>query len=126
MRYIQLKIVLCFVLFAFLPAKIFAQIDQKINLSGIVIGVDGKPLENAAIVSKKDNISITTDNTGSYSISVTADTDIEVSAAGYTTLVVKATTAIDDINLNKENSNLVQVAFKKEESKDLMGGVSFV
>lgn len=40
MRYIQLKIVLCFVLFAFLPAKIFAQIDQKINLAGIVIGAE--------------------------------------------------------------------------------------
>lgn len=126
MRYIQLKIVLCFVLFAFLPAKIFAQIDQKINLAGIVIGAGGKPLENAAVVSKKDNVTAATDKNGSYSITVTADTDIEFSAAGYTALILKATAAISDINLNKENSNLVQVAFKKEESKDLMGGVSFV
>lgn len=126
MRYIQLKIVLCFVLFTFLPAKIFAQIEQKLNLSGIVMGAEGKPLENVAIVSKKDNISITTDKTGSYSISVTANADLEFSAVGYTTLVVKATTAIDDINLNKENSNLVQVAFKKEESRDLIGGISFI
>ena len=126
MRYIQLKIVLCFVLFAFLPAKIIAQIDQKINLEGIVIGAGGKPLENVTVVSKKDNITTATDNKGSYSISVTANTDIEFSAAGYTTLVVKATAAVSDVNLNKENSNLVQVAFKKEESRDLMGGISFV
>lgn len=126
MRYIQLKIVLCFVLFAFLPAKIFAQIDQKINLAGIVIGTEGKPLENATIVSNEDNITTTTDKNGSYSISVTANTDIEISAVGYNTLVVKATTALNDINLNKENSNLVQIAFKKQESKDLIGGVSFV
>ncbi|PJJ07748.1 TonB-linked SusC/RagA family outer membrane protein [Flavobacterium sp. 1] len=126
MRYIQLKIVLCFVLFAFLPAKIFAQIDQKLNLAGIVIGAGGKPLENVTVVSKKDNITTATDNKGSYSISVTANTDIEFSVAGYTTLVVKATAAVSDVNLNKENSNLVQVAFKKEESRDLMGGISFV
>ena len=126
MRYIQLKIVLCFVLFTFLPAKIFAQIDQKINLAGIVIGSEGKPLENATIVSKKDNITTATDKTGSYSISVTANTDIEISAIGYTTLVIKATTDITDINLDKENSSLVQIAFKKQESKDLIGGISFV
>jgi len=126
MRYIQLKIVLCFVLFAFSSVDIFAQIDQKIFLSGIVMGEEGKPLENAAIVSKKDNISIVTDKTGSYSINVTANTDLEFRAAGYTTLVIKATTGIDDINLNKENSNLVQVAFKKEESRDLIGGISFI
>nr|WP_315199320.1 SusC/RagA family TonB-linked outer membrane protein [uncultured Flavobacterium sp.] len=126
MRYIQLKIVLCFVLFAFLPAKILAQIDQKLNLAGIVIGAGGKPLANVAVVSKKDNITTATDVNGSYSISVTANTDIEFSAAGYTTLVVKATVAVSDVNLNKENSNLVQVAFKKEESRDLMGGISFV
>ena len=126
MRYIQLKIVLCFVLFAFIPAKIFAQIDQKINLSGIVTGVDGEALENATLISKEDNITVTTDMTGSYSMNVTANTDIEVSAAGYATIIIKATPAASDINLKIEESNLVQIAFKKEQSKDLMGGVSYI
>ncbi len=126
MRYIQLKIVLCFVLFAFIPAKIFAQIDQKINLSGIVTGVDGEALENATLISKEDNITVTTDMTGSYAMNVTANTDIEVNAAGYATIIIKATPAASNINLKIEESNLVQIAFKKEQSKDLMGGVSYI
>ncbi|WP_348798369.1 SusC/RagA family TonB-linked outer membrane protein [Flavobacterium adhaerens] len=126
MRYIQLKIVLCFVLFAFIPAKIIAQIDQKINLSGIVTGVDGKALENATLISNEDNVTVTTDMNGSYSMSVTADTDIEVSAVGYATFVVKATPGTNDINLKIDESNLVQIAFKKEQGKDLMGGISYI
>lgn len=126
MRYIQLKIVVCFVLFAFIPAKIVAQIDQKINLAGIVTGVDGKPLENAALISKKDNVTVITDKTGSYTMTVTADTDIEISAAGYTATVVQATPATNDINLKIDESNLVQIAFKKQQSSDLMGGISYI
>jgi TonB-dependent SusC/RagA subfamily outer membrane receptor len=126
MRYIQLKIVLCFVLFAFLPARIIAQIDQKINLSGIVTGVDGKALENATLTSKEDNITVTTDITGSYSMNVTENTDIEVSAAGYETMVIKASPASNDINLKADESNLVQVAFRKAQSDYLMGGVSYI
>jgi len=126
MRYIQLKIVLCFVLFTLLPAKIIAQINQKLNISGVVIGAEGKPLENATIVSKQDNITTQTDASGSYTIDVTANAEMEISALGYKTLVIKATPAINDISLIKEDSNLVQIAFKKQESKDLMGGISFV
>lgn len=126
MRYIQLKIVLCFVLFAFIPAKIIAQIDQKINLSGIVTGVDGKPLVNATLISNQDNVEVTTDINGSYSMNVTADTNIEISAAGYATAVVQATSATNDINLKIDESNLVQIAFKKEQAKDLMGGISYI
>ena len=52
MRYIQLKIVLCFVLFAFIPAKIFAQIDQKINLSfpsSVIAGEMVDPVVNLSL-----------------------------------------------------------------------------
>lgn len=126
MRYIQLKIVLCFVLFAFLPATIIAQIDQKINLSGIVTGADGKALENATLSSKEDNITVTTDITGSYSMNVAENTDIEISAAGYETMVIKASTATNDISLKTDESNLVQLAFKKEQGDYLMGGVSYI
>lgn len=126
MRYIQLKIVLCFMLFAFIPAKIIAQTNQKIILSGIVTGVDGKVLENATLSSEKDNVTVITDKKGSYSMNVTADTDIEVSATGYATSVVQATADTNDINLKIDESNLVQIAFKKEQSTDLMGGVSYI
>lgn len=126
MRYIQLKIVLCFVLFALIPAKIIAQIDQKINLSGIVTGVDGKPLGNAMLISNDDNVTVTTDMKGSYSMSVTVDADIEVSATGYATSVVQATPDTNDINLKIDESNLVQIAFKKEQRTDLMGGISYI
>lgn len=126
MRYIKLKIVLCFVLFAFLPAKIIAQIDQKIDLAGIITGVDGNPIENATISSDKDNSTVTTDKMGSYTIKVTENTEIEVNAVGYKTFVIKATNALNDIMLEEDSSNLVQIAFKKQESKDLMGGISYI
>lgn len=121
MRYIQLKIVLCFMLFAFIPAKIIAQTNQIIILSGIVTGVDGKVLENATLSSEEDNVTVITDEKGNYLMNVTADTNIEVSAPGYTTFVVKAKPTTNNISLKIDESNLVQIAFKKEQSTDLMG-----
>ncbi|WDF66032.1 SusC/RagA family TonB-linked outer membrane protein [Flavobacterium sp. KACC 22763] len=126
MKFIQLKIVLCFAVLTLLPAKILAQNNQKINLTGIITGAEGKPLENATLVSSSDNVSVTTDATGSYSITVTPDADLVVQAPGYQSLSVKASTGIDDLSLNRIAADQVQIAFKKEDAQNLMGGVSYI
>ena len=126
MRFIQLKIVLCFAVFTLLPAKILAQNNQKINLSGIITGAEGKPIENATLISNQDNVSVTTDASGTYSITVTPDADLVVQAAGYQTLSIKASVGIDDISLDLIADDQVQIAFKKEDAQNLLGGVSYI
>lgn len=126
MRFIQLKIVLCFAVFTLLPAKILAQNNQKINLSGIITGAEGKPIENATLVSNQDNVSVTTDAAGSYSIMVTPNADLVVQAAGYQILSIKASVGIDDISLDLIADDQVQIAFKKEDAQNLLGGVSYI
>lgn len=128
MKYIQLKIVLCFVLIAFFPLLLIAQENNSIDLEGVVIGALGNPINEAVLVSEMDSsISTTTDAEGKFLITVPEESNLLVSATGYQVNTVKVNSSLVQINLVPSNGeNLVQVAFEKVKEKNLLGGISYV
>lgn len=126
MRYIQLKKVLCFLIIAFSPTIILAQVGRKIDVNGIVRSAEGKPVTGATLVSEKDSISTTTDATGKFSLNVPVDSKLSIKATGYNTKSVVVTPKSNEISLVLDKDQSVQVAFKKVQERDLLGDVSYV
>ncbi|WP_281297500.1 SusC/RagA family TonB-linked outer membrane protein [Flavobacterium limnophilum] len=126
MRYIQLKKVLCFLIIAFSPTIILAQVVRKIDVNGIVRSAEGKPVTGATLVSEKDSISTTTDATGKFSLNVPVDSKLSINATGYNTKSVVVTPQSNEISLVLDKDQSVQVAFKKVQERDLLGDVSYV
>lgn len=126
MRYIQLKIVLCFLIIALSPTISLAQVIRKIDVNGIIRGVEGKPVIGAALVSEKGNISTTTDFTGKFSIKAPVNSKLLINATGYITKSVIVTAESGEMDLILDKDQSVQVAFKKVQERDLLSGVSYV
>lgn len=124
MRYIQLRIVLCFLIIAFSPTILIAQVVRTIDVNGIVRSAEGKPIIGATLVSEKDNISTTTDIMGQFSLNVPENSKLLINATGYITKSVVVTS--NEINLILDKNQSVQVAFKKVQETDLLGGISYV
>ncbi|MFA9191417.1 SusC/RagA family TonB-linked outer membrane protein [Flavobacterium sp. FZUC8N2.13] len=125
MRYIQLRIVLCFLIIAFSPTISFAQFN-KIDVSGIVSSAEGKPIVGASLVSEKDNILTVTDSNGKFLVNVPIGSRLSVVAKGFTAKRFTVSSNQNDINLILSKENTVQVAFKKVNERDLSSGISFV
>ncbi|RVT74888.1 SusC/RagA family TonB-linked outer membrane protein [Flavobacterium sufflavum] len=126
MRYIQLKIVLCFLIIAFSPTILIAQVVRKIDVNGIVKSTEGKPVIGATLVSEKDNVSTNTDFEGKFSLNVPVNSNLLINAKGYITKSVVVTSGSTEINLILDKDQSVQVAFKKVQESELLGGVSYV
>jgi TonB-linked SusC/RagA family outer membrane protein len=126
MRYIQLKIVLCFLIIAFSPTSTIAQVVNKIDVSGSVRNTDGDPIVGAIVSSDKENISAATDFNGEFIISVPANSNLLVVAPNYIKRSVLVTAASGAVSLILEKDLAVQVAFKKVQERDLLGDVSHV
>jgi TonB-linked SusC/RagA family outer membrane protein len=126
MKYIQLKIVLCFLIIAFSPTILIAQVDNKIDVNGIVRNAEGEPVTGAILVSEKDNISTTTDSSGKFLLNVPVDSKLLINAKGYITKSVVVTPKSNEISLILDKDKSVQIAFRKVQEKDLLGDVSYV
>lgn len=126
MRYIQLKTVLCFLIIAFSPTILIAQVVHKIDVNGIIRSAEGKPVTGATLVSEKDNISTTTDITGKFLLSVPVNSKLLINATGYITKSVTVTPESNELDLTLDKEQSVQVAFKKVQERDLLGDVSYV
>lgn len=128
MKYIQLKIVLCFVLIAFCPLLITAQENNLIDVEGVVVGALGTPLKEAVVLSEQDSkISSRTDADGNFFITVPEGSRLLVSASGHQEKIIKVNNSLKLITLEASlGGNKVQVAFEKVKEKDLLGGISYV
>lgn len=126
MKYIQLKIVICFLIIAFSPTILTAQVGRKIDVKGIVRSAEGNPVIGAILVSEKEKISTTTDATGTFSFAVTVDSKLVINATGYNSKSVKVTAQSNELNIILDKDKSVQIAFKKVQEKDLFGDVSYV
>jgi len=126
MRYIQLKIVLCFLIIAFSPTLLIAQVARNIDVNGIVRGIEGQPIIGANLVVEKDNISATTDFMGKFSLKAPINSKLLISAKGYVTKSVVINTESNEIDLILDKDRSVQVAFKQVQERDLLGGVTYV
>lgn len=126
MRYIQLKKMLCFLIIAFSPTILIAQVIQKMDVNGVVKSAEGKPISGATLVSEKDDISTTTDSAGKFLLSVPVDSKLLINATGYIPKSVVVKPKSNEVILILDKDEDVQVAFKKVQDKDLLGGVSYV
>lgn len=128
MKYIQLKIVLCFVLITFCPLLLTAQETNLKDIQGTVVGDSGAPISNAIVVSEQDNnVSTITDAEGNFTLTVPEQSNIYINAKNYQKKVVNVDDDLNQIVLvTGDEDNLVQVAFEKVKAEDLLGGVSFV
>ena len=126
MRYIQLKIVLCFLIIAFSPSILIAQVVSNIDVNGIVRSAKGDPIIGATLVSEKDNTSTTSDFTGKFTISVPVNSNLLIKATDFITKSVVITPQSNGIDIVLDKDQSVQVAFRKVQEKDLLGDVSYV
>lgn len=127
MKYLKI-VILCCVVFAFLPMAVRAQNAAKINIKGTVYGVGNKPLKGAVITStEEDDKEYITKEDGTYAFEVPLDAPLKVSAPGYETLYLSANVGLTEINMEEITENgKVQAAFRKVDRRDLLGDVSAV
>ena len=119
---------LIWMLVAFFPSLVIAQNIEKITMKGTVYGVNRTPLQGAMVSSpgEEDNETIT-DETGFFSIQIPMNLTLAITAKGYATRYIKASVSFSEITLELENFDQdVNVAFRKVNQKDLVGGVSVV
>ncbi|ARK10580.1 SusC/RagA family TonB-linked outer membrane protein [Fibrella sp. ES10-3-2-2] len=105
-----------------------AQTNPKVEVRSVVRNAEGKPLPNALISANAGQEQTTTDSLGAFSLAVAPKSVVQVSAEGYQAHVAVADTNMREIILAgiDETANLVNVAFRKVNRKDLLGGVSAV
>lgn len=123
MKYIKLGMVLCMIV-ALLPVMLQAQTATKINMEGVVRSPNGEPVQGAVIRSAFDDTSVQTDSLGLFSLEVSARSSITISADAYKTSTHTARLDLEEIILEPEQQ--VQLAFRKVDQEELMGGVSYV
>ncbi|RNI27045.1 SusC/RagA family TonB-linked outer membrane protein [Rufibacter latericius] len=110
-----------------LPLGLQAQVTDKIDIKATVRGVEGKPLKGAVISSGDDAANTVTDSLGAFSLMVSPNATLSVSASGYEKRAVGVTPALSEINLvSSGNTQPVQVAFRKVNQVNVPQGVSVV
>ncbi len=124
MKYITLKITLC-VIMVLLPVMLSAQTSTKINIMAVVRTDQGLPVKGAVVNSDQDDVSSLTDSLGVFSLEVSPNAILSISTAEYGTKFVTATQDLQEIVLSSDQE-MVQVAYRKEEKEDLLGGISYI
>ena len=113
-----------------------AQTVSKIKVESKVSTQDGEPLKDVLINSEVDKVSTYTDEKGSFTLEVSNDVNLTISKEGFETLTVKVGQDLKDIVLMISNKVIVsmpsdkekqvQVAYRKVDKDELMGGISYV
>ncbi|WP_432712158.1 SusC/RagA family TonB-linked outer membrane protein [Pedobacter sp.] len=124
MKYLRKALALC-VLLTLFCGVIMGQDANKIAVKATVRGLNGEPIQGATVSIEPDNVQVISNQSGSFTIDLPAQTMITVSAPGYKSTIVLATADLQQITLNPEN-RVVPVAFRNVEESDLRGGVSNV
>ncbi len=122
MKYIKIGFFIC-VIHIFFTQAVNAQ-NNKIDVAAIVLDAQGNQISGAVITSDKDNASAVANASGQFSITVPENSLLTVKAIGYESKVVAAKSNLKEIVLMLDETGLVQVAFKKVNSADILGGVS--
>ena len=124
-NYIKLIFAAWLVLFLW-PILLQAQVSDKIEIRAVVYGKDGSKLKQATVESAGDNAKTSTDTAGLFTMQVSRGADLLISANGYKSAFVKAGPGLEQITLEGAPDQLLQVAFRKVNTRDLLGGVSTI
>lgn len=106
-------------------------LQQQLELRGTVTDENGSPLEGASVKVKGQNIGVTTEANGSFTIAVDPKAVLEISMVGYQTveIPVNGRSRINDIVLKMANSGLeevVVVGYGTQKKVNLTGAVATV
>lgn len=123
MKYIKIKIGLCIVL-ALFSSEISAQSSQRIDIKAIVADSQGNPIAGA-VIRGKDKLSVTSNESGNFSIEIDKDTPLHITALGYQTQSLLVDSLVKIITL-PSSSETVNLAFRQIDKKDIPGGVSYL
>jgi len=122
MKDFKLKIILPIIL-ALFCLELRAQ-EVKTEVAAVIVNTKGTPIPAAAIANSDKRI-VSSDSAGRFSIPVSQGTKLKISALGYQTQMVDIKPGLTSITLLAD-ADMVQVAFQKKESGDLLGGVSYL
>lgn len=126
MRYIKIYLLL-FALIAVIPMALTAQDEPRVVIKGVILGNAKTPLKGAVISSTDDNSKdATTDTNGEFSIQVSINSSLAVTAKGYKTQYIPVTVNLHEITMVEESEPEIQVAFRKVKKKSLFGDVAAV
>ena len=122
-----------FKIIAVLAALLISSVSfaQKVKVSGVIRDDGGQPLPGAAVIDKQNSKNGTvTDLDGKYTITVSANSFLEISSLGFSTALesVEGRTQIDVV-LKPESTNLdelVVIAYGTAKKSDLTGAVATV
>lgn len=118
--------VLCIVM-ALLPVMLHAQTINMMEIESVVQTDAGEPIQGAVVRSEQNNVSVLTDSLGVFSIELSPDATLVISAEGYTTKFITELSGLQNVILMPDLSDQqVQVAYRKVDQEDLISGVSYV
>ena len=101
--------------------------NSGMQFEAVVRTPDGSPVAGAIINGSDRSVHAITDENGSAMIDMEPGVTLIVKAAGYQDFVVNADDMGGEIVLRPiDDTELVDVAFRKVEKRDLMGGVSYI
>lgn len=101
--------------------------NSKIQIEAVIRTPDGTPVPGAIINGSDRSSYAITDENGSAKIEIEPNGTFIVKATGYQDFVINVNDMSGDIVLQPvEDNELVNVAFKKVEKRDLIGGVSYI
>ncbi len=81
---------------ALLPGWLHA---QEKAISGKVTDADGTPLQSVTVSAKQSNLAVYTDADGKFKLSIPANSDVVISAAGFKTQTIKAADVQSDLQI---------------------------
>lgn len=111
--------VLCFGSFAFAQTTVF---------TGKVVDETSSPLPGVNVTAKGTTAATITNFDGEYSLTTEAPAVLSFVFAGYNTenVSVSASNAVNDVTMTPVSEEMVDIAFRKISSDDLLGGVEVV
>lgn len=125
MKYIYIGIVFCIVK-ALFPLNLWAQTTSKMVINAMVLAENKQPVPLAVVTSEQDGISTVVNELGAFSLEVVPGALLTVSASGYDTARVTATTDLEEIVMYPNWQDEVQVAYRRVSGQNALGGISHV
>lgn len=123
-KYSRIATVIC-VLLTLFSSVLTAQDAVNITIKAVVNRPDGLPIEGAIISNETTNTSVTSNQSGMFSIDASPQSQLTIKAPGYKSSVVTAVSELQTITL-EASAELIPVAFKEVAPEDLPVGVSSV
>lgn len=103
------------------------QNPREIVVEARISNEQGQAIANAVVYGNEGNTVVYPNASGQFSISVVPNSTLLIEADGYESTSVKAVSGIEQVQLKAhDGSTLVNLAFRKKNSKDLYGAVSYV